>query len=375
MHTSNNTLKPKIRLEVSPYANIGKRKVIQRTKATGPNGTPLIVGKDKNNNPIFQAEESDVDNLVMVPGTQQQLCASPTTRGLATGLNKMVDNPYCDLDESEFNPEWGARKLKGKKTVLLQYLLEYEHDVQEGYYRADFNPLVGESYDNIDAPFFAKPQSKVIVSNNTIFLDLNKPEDEVKYYMLCARQDVANSLKELEEDPGRYKYVLTSDGEKDTSKAQTEKLLSRATTYLVALDDLNDETICDMAKVLGSSVNVSRDQAFIFIKRYFEDTTPKLKEFTAWYARYKDVATRNEFIMSARLAEYVDANIIRRRDNSYFWDLINEETGAMENFTWTSREHIVKAFLCNPEFQKEVEVVKAKYNHYVKSHNSSDYKY
>jgi hypothetical protein len=276
----------------------------------------------------------------------------------------MVPNPYAQLEhDAEYFPEWGLKKLKGKEMVLLQTKLEYEHNVPFDFYRASFAPVQTPRFDTDDVPYFARPDARMTVTNNTTFLDLSDPRDELRYYWLKKHPKVANSFKELEANPADYKFYLTEEGEKESVQASTAKVMLKVTANLAELVDREDNVIVSMAKILNAPGEVDADQSLLYLQRFISTSADNINEFTAWFKRYKDAGTRKEFDASALIADYVNAGIIRRRDSSYFFDIVNDITGVLDHLEFKNRELLIQNFfLENDETRKtQREVLKGRY--------------
>lgn len=350
-----------VRIEPSPHANLGFTKIKMSTKQLGKDGEAVRM-KKADGSFEYVMNVQDTVELATLPGTMRVIAPMNDKNGLITGLNKYVDNSYKDLKQNEYNPEWGFKALNGKDKVLLQTLLEYKHGVEQGYYRSNFKPVVTNDYNSVDnIPFYATNKCHLHLDNHITLLDLSRNEDELKYYLALADPRIAKNYEELEKDPHPYKWVIVDETEKQKVKALKEEIEVQASAYLFTLKQ-NIVSMKRMARILGcKEVNNSDTEGhgyFSYIYNYYKAGENNYKEFVYWYKKNEDPVTREEYICAALLEDYIDANVIRRRDNKYFMTLTDEKTSAQRNFEWTSREHIIKAFFLAPEFQEEREMAK-----------------
>lgn len=362
--------KGKIRVEPSPYAHLGRVKVTQRSRQIGANGEPVkSVGTD--GSVKYVTSESEVVELVTLPGTYKNICPMNKRGGVVTGLEEMVPNKY--QDDKVFKPspvkDFNWKDILSKQPfVKLQHILEYEHGVRYNYYTGNFripNDKFLSEFELADISYYANPANcSVKMDNNVKVLDLDVPADELVYYMLKARKDVAKSYADLENDKGGKRWVLVDDKEKVKNTATSRIKKDKAAAHLLELFELNSDDIFDMASVCGRVDIKTKEDAYVFIGNFMEQGETNLNFFEANYKMWKDIPTRQEFANLAKLEKYVKAGIMSKSNNKYYYNHRNPETGATESFEWTSAINCVKAFLMAPEFKEYSQYVDSLYSKY-----------
>jgi hypothetical protein len=362
--------KGKIRVEPSPYAHLGRVKITQRNKQLGANGEPIkTVGAD--GSVKYVTSENDVIELVTLPGTYKNICPMNKRGGVITGLEEMVPNKYQDdkVYKPSASKDFNWKDILAKQPfVRLQHILEYEHGVRYNYYTGNFripNDRFLTESELSDISYFANPANcSVKMDNNVKVLDMDSPTDELAYYMLKARKDVAKSYSDLENDKGGKRWVLVDDKEKVKSTATSRIKKDKAAAHLLELFELNSDDIFDMASVCGRVDIVTKEDAYVFIGNFMEQGETNLNFFEAHYKMWKDIPTRQEFANLAKLEKYVKAGIMSKNNNKYYYNHRNPDTGATETFEWTNAINCVKSFLMAPEFKEYSQYVDSLYARY-----------
>ena len=368
----------KVKIEANPKTTLGRPIVIE-TNRVDNEGKPIQTGINSANEPIYQKQITEVIGQSSIPGTTRIIAPRVTSSGLKTGLEGYIDNPYIDYKESQFTcgnygRENAFKMCNGKDKIRIQDYLEIKHDTIPNYYTNNLKPDGYSSY-AADVPFFAKKESKITIPNNTVFLDLANPIDEVHYYVLLSRDDVAKSYSQLEEDPQKYKWYISDEGDKDKFKADKTVVLDNAIAILVQIrnkanSDGKNTDLQDLAIILGSSVDCSVDKAYNDLRGYIVNSDINLAK-VANFMKYANMlsngpAEKAKFKMFARLEKYLAANLIRvGKKNKLYYSYVEEKSKEKVDLEWTSKEHAVHAFLTAKEYEAEVKDLEKDYQEYL----------
>jgi hypothetical protein len=339
-----------IRIEPSPFKNVKLKLKMTQAKVNSA-GHAIQDGQGN-----IVKSEVDMPNTVQIPGTSKTITPAITSSGLKTGLNVYVDNPY--KEEENYLFDWAERVFKGKDKVLLQHVLEYKH-------RKPFNHYTNQLFDEIkpstkiaDFPFFMRTESKLILSGNVTFLNLDNPIDEVKYYMAKAHSDVANSYADLNNGRSNASYYMVDEVEMTEVEMSKIRKETKASAILEELLEEESDAIIKMAQALGNEdKNLKKSKAFIWLGTFYKKGESNYNAFISRYKRYKDPNTRELFYAEALLQDLLNYGIFRKRDNKYYWTKPGDDRNAPEPFEFPSKEKVVKDFLCAPEYQEEVEMI------------------
>lgn len=302
----------------------------------------------------------DVEDALQIPGTVKTFKPGITKNGtLATGLDVLVDNPYHN--EVVYYPEAFEKLLKGKPKALLQHLLEYKHKKEIGYYTNNVIDRINPSDKVSELPFFLTPQCQVPLKGGVMFLNLTNPQHEIWLYSLLASGEVANSYKELDMMPDAS-YYLVDDSEHLTVKTEQKRRMNVAISALEEVYTDGNGMVVKLAKALeNSDSNIDADGAYTWLDGFFKQGEIQYAQFMKFYEMYKDVARRARFLAYAAVQEYMDKQIIRSRENRYYWIMPEAGDSPMRTFEWASKDRLVNDFILAPEYQDEVDILESLY--------------
>jgi hypothetical protein len=313
----------------------------------------------KNQDGNISTIDRDLDEAVQIPGTQKKIGPPLTINGLQTGLNVIVDNPYAE--ETAYFPSWGENVLKGKEKALLAHVLAYNHNKADNYYSAEHFDQINPSTSIANLPFFLKPESKIPMDGNVMFLHMNNQLHEVWYYVLRAHPICANSYEDLDEGRNiNAFYYLSVDEDVVDAKLDKIKDQMKAGAILTEMFE-NDNAIISYALVLGmTDRNISKKSALAYLHQYFGSKQKANKEkFMRMYDMFKDAARRDHFFGLAIAQDLVNHNIIRFRDNKYYWMKPSTSDSDQRMFEWPSMDNIVREFILNEAYTVEYDIMKA----------------
>lgn len=342
-----------IRLQPSPYVSTSIQLKMSQPK-TNSAGYAMTDSQGR-----LQQSEVPVSDAVQIPGTSKTIAPILTASGLKTGLEKIVENPYKDLDG--YSPSWGEKVLHGKDKVALQHLLEYKHGREYNYYTNRHMDTVVKSTELHEKPFFLTDKCKLRLDGNVVFLNLNNPLDEVRYYMVKIHPFVANSFKDLDEGKNRKAGYYIVD-EEEVMDLKLEKV-KRQTKSAAALEEINskeDSIILTMAYALGiEDRNPSKTKCYKYIHSYYNRSEENYAVFMKFYEMYKDSARRDRFFANGLVQELLNYQVIRKRDSKMYWVMPETDDKPLRTFEWSSQDKLIMEFILAPEYQEEFEIMKS----------------
>lgn len=349
-----NSTKRVVFVHPSPFYKISM-KVMQKINKTNAQGDLMRMSGDTS-----KVAKTDVEvDSIQLPGTHSYLVAPQTANGLLTGLNVLVPNPY--KDEKFFNQKWANEELEGKDKVLLQHILEYKHGEQYNYYtnklKNNFN-----GYDVENDAFFLKPQARREVKGGSFALDLDKNIDEVHYYMLKAHPLVANSWEELQENRYAYKYYISDT--MVTKKYNTNRIIKQneAIAKLVALKEEREGLMIAFTKALEIKEPdlVNDNKAFLALDIFLKEDEKNIDSFNVYYAQYRNAPDREKFYAAALLNDFIEENLIRRSNQSYYYTRPATNDTAQETFVFNSKDRVINDFLLSQLHAEDVNIMHQK---------------
>ena len=333
-----------IRIEPNPFKKSGF-KLKQATPQYNSAGYAVVNSEGR----VSKTME-DVDDAFL-PGTFKYISTAISSRGLDTGLDEIIDNPY--KNEPVYNPDWGEKVLKGKEKVLLQHVLEYKHGREFGYYRSNVVDNIYPSDKRSEQPFFSTEQASVPLSNNVTFLDLTNPLHEVWFHILRKSSEVANSYEELDNGRNNAFFYMVSEEEMESVKAEKDRKLNIAAAALEELYKETSDTILKLAKALGNdNKDLTKQTAYGWLNKFFKDNSQDHALFMKYYEMYKDPTRRDYLFAAATLQELIDYAIFRTRDHKIYWVAPESDTAPHKAFEWLSKDEAIKGFLIAPEWQE-----------------------
>ena len=180
--------------------------------------------------------------------------------------------------------------------------------------------------------------------------------------MLRAHPMIANSYDELQFNNKATHYIVD---EVERSSRETEDV-HKAHRFGARLEEifaLNDNTIVDFCKALNIRIKgVNKSDAYSAINDFTKRNNECYEEFMDTYNMWKDVATREIFEGYVELFDLLSIpGIITMRNNKIFWSQPAGEGGKKEAWEWKSKEQFVRQFLIAPQYQEEVETLRAQY--------------
>jgi hypothetical protein len=347
------TKSKKIKIEPSPFVStkIKVKMSMPRTTSAG------FAVKDQTTGKI-STMDVDPPNMIQVPGTSKTIAPLLTPSGLRTGLEFIVDNPYKDLDV--YMPTWGEKVLKGKEKASLQHILEYKHGREYDYYTNKHFDKIFASHTMNDQPFFLTDKSKLLLDGNVVYLNLDNPLDEIKYYLCRIHPYIANSYEELNEGKNLSAKYFISDSESKVD-VKAEKIM-RQNKAIAALEDLNskeDSMVINMALALGmNDTSVSKEKSYSYVYNTMNRSDQDFAIFMKYYSMYKDKARREYWLATALLQELLNYRVVSQRNNKIYWVQPETDTTQLTTLEWKSKEAMINEFLTDPAYQKEVKMIK-----------------
>lgn len=344
-----------IRLEPNPFYRMSI-KVKQSQAKTNVSGMAI---RDEHGQVSTAISDNPV-NSITVPGTGMVIGPALTPTGMATGLDIIVDNPYSD--EVVYSPDWGEKILKGKERALLQHVLEYKHGKEYNFYRSDLMDNVSGKNDIHKLPFFLKPECKVTLTGNVVFLNMGNPLHELHYYMLRVHPKIAHSYEDLKEGLDKNKiYYFSDESQTQDFKMKELRKKNKAISIIEALNE-NPKDIIMMARALKfDEIEITQAKAYSYVNEYIKGSDINYATFIKYYELYNDAARRELFIGAAKLQEYMVHGLIRKRDNKYFYIQPETNLGPMRTFEFQSEDKIINDFLIAPEYADEVKMLDSLY--------------
>lgn len=274
---------------------------------------------------------------------------SVSTGRLKTGLNELVDNPYVSLSKDKIKSGFEPYIFE-KEKVKLQHLLEYKHGVSPNEY-SDAAPakLVAGKDDTADTLYFHRLNSIVKITDKGLPLDLNNPEDEIKYYWLKASDKCAPSRDKIKK--GIHEYFIGSEFEDEELKINKMQLIDKAIFELMN-PELSDEVKEKIAKKLDvvSKENSSKkvySALRLHLTDNHKDQKERVTEFLRIVQKLEDPVFRERLNAEVLLKDLVDYFIISNKSETYEW----KSKGIKLGF---SKAEAID-FLLHPKKQEEVE--------------------
>lgn len=348
-----------VKIETNPFRK-PRQKFRLRVPKTTSNGVPVV-----NQSKQVQYQDIEPTNLTRIPGTATTLSAGRKSNGeLNTGLDMMVANPY--QNEEVFKVAWAERIIKGKPKVKLQHLLEYKHGVPYDFYtsRVEMSPKASTD----EKVFFEKSESRIVLKDNTCFLDLDNPIDEVRYYVLKAHPSVANSYSELEDGSNiNAEWYIVDETEKENIKATKIERDIQAGAALSTLSKSHDKTeaLFVFCKALeldeAGAVGLSKDVALRVLFEYHSQNEDSYDKFMEMYGMWSEPLTRPFVICAAELYDLIRIGIVNYRAGKYSWVRPATEGKSSETYMRTSKGDFINNFMLDEHYADEVEFMRETY--------------
>lgn len=290
--------------------------------------------------------------LTRAPGTKYTIMAPYSRRGdINTGaLLEEIENPYMD-EVAYKTPQWETY-LKGKPVVLRQYVLEYKHGREPNFYTNIIPNITNPKTDLAKVPFFQTADASWNINDGVTVLDMNNWKDELLYYIIPALTQIANSFAERTPESTFY---LAGEAEEEERKSRKLKQVDLAIAKLTEIDELQDSTIIDFAKILLPSLReLNRDRSYTELSKYIKANKDQLMEFMSVYKQWEDMGTRKKFYARVKYNDYLAMRIIIKKGNSFEWTPPrNADTNEQPDVVKWDRQSDVIDFLSDPKFEPE----------------------
>ncbi len=326
-----------------------------------------VTDKRKGDDGQFYETTVQEHQLTRAPGTRVTVCANPSaSRGgaLNTGLDVLVDNPYRDGDseitKDKDNPQWRTHEwekiFKGKDQVLRQYILEYKHNRPFNFYTNQVDPFghtktyLGDSANTI--PFFQTSEAQLEMYDGITVLDLKNPLHEVLYWVLVARDDIANSAQELALNPGA-KWYISKETEEAEVKLKSRQKRNKAISRLEEINDVGDNSVIKFVKVINDPAfanvkTISKTQAYNMLDSFLQGKPENITEFNFAYNLYNKPESTPEFEARVTIHDCLTNRIMYQRGNTITWLPPRREDGSQpQEISWNRLEEVID-FLTNP---------------------------
>lgn len=350
--------KKTIRIEPSPFVSPRIKIQMKQTKVDAT-GRPMKVMNTLGQY-VDKQEMVDVNNIVQYPGTIKYVKAAVTSRGKKTGLTYLVNNPY--KENSTYYPAWGEKILKGHDKALLQHILEYKHGKDLGFYT---NQISRSHYlEGTVAPFFARPESKLPLTGNVIFLNLEDPNDEIMYYVCKDSKIIANSYDDLKEGVNKDAlYYIVDTNEQLSRKEVRVQQLNEAAFFLETLKRKNDSSLMHMAKALDirDLPITTDDKAYLAIVDFYKKDNKNMDSFISYYHMNEDQARREYFVAASMLYDYVKEGIITLSKGKFYWTRPKIGDIPSENFIYNGKNDIITNLLLSIEYMDDANLIQSIY--------------
>lgn len=354
-----------IRIEPVPTNKL-KVNIKRQKNVVDESGKPMVY-TTANNKEVYKTELVQ-DNLVQIPGTTTFFKPAISRRGLKTGLDFYIDNPY--KNETAYFPEWGERVLKDKAKVLFQHALEYKHKVALDYYTGVTAKL--NRKDSNEEYFYNKQESTIPLRGGVLFLNLDIPNDEVKFHALRVSDIVAPSLGSIKNYPKALYYIVQEEDKSIAIKTQREINKVRAKLEEL-MESKTKGVLVKMAKALDirdAPINTD-DLAYSYLDSRLDDKSARNEDFinlfNSMYNLYKTKHDKDRFEAYVKLYDYMTADLIGVNGGEYRWRKPATEHTASQIFTYAGRDIIVDKLLLSPENKEDAELLRMLYEDKVRN--------
>jgi len=253
--------------------------------------------------------KNKIGNLI---NTKYPVFFSSKVGGYATGLYK----PWL---------ENGAQKKdKAGNPLTLQHYYEQKHGKPTGYYSNIVSDPRGENFDESKKSYFDR--FFMTMNDGTTVLDLDNPDDEIRYEVILESPFFANSEKEWRTYKWpKAQFYIALENESDEIKYQKSVAKSGAIAELHA-SDLTlpyKRQVIVILNISNARTILQEAQVHNLLMDYIEASTgtvgsniDKFKELTNLIKTPKG---RIELEARYLLQEAQDFNVIREKQGSYIW--------------------------------------------------------
>jgi hypothetical protein len=251
-----------------------------------------------------------------------QVPLSGSTRKLATGLDKEVDNPL--KGEQINNPAFQFLATQDK--ALLQHLIEYKYNFDKGYLNsipADIN-----NKKHLENPSFYQTFRYKLNDGLTV-LNLNNIDDLLAYYSMLEHHRFANSKKEWE--AGKFPsadYYLAEMDETENEKYSKKQYKDRAKSELSLGKVADSDTQKKFVKLLLPQISKGRltdAQAYNALSEGI-DNNERYKDGEEFIVKYnklvkllQDAPGKARFNALVLLQEGVNTYVLTDKGGTYNW--------------------------------------------------------
>lgn len=245
-------------------------------------------------------------------GTKFAILSSNKIGGYATGLYK----PWIENGVQ--------KKSKDGSDLILQDYYEQKHSKPKGFYTNILSDSRGERFDEKSRTYIET--LFIIMSEGTTVLDLDNPEDEIKYEAILESHFFANSEKEWRSYKWpKAQFYIALENESDEIKYQKSVAKSGAIAELHS-SDLSlpyKRQIIIILSISNARTILQEAQVHNLLMDFIEASTgtvgsniDKFKELTNLVKTPKG---RIELESRYLLQEAQDFSVIREKQGSYIW--------------------------------------------------------
>lgn len=272
---------------------------------------------------------------------------SVSTGRLKTGLDELVENPYKTFSKDKITPGFESYIFE-KEKIKLQHLLEYKHGVPPNTYTNIVpDDLVLKNEEKV--PFFIKRTHFAKIGDSGLVLNLDKPEDELKYYWLKSSDKCAPSREKIKN--GIHEYYIGMENEDEETKVKKMEMVDKA-VYALMNPELTDEVKEKIAKKLDLVSRINSPQKIYsalssYIKDSHKEQSQRISSFMDIINKLDDVVFKEKLNAEVLLKDLVDYYIVTNKSNTYEWRSKGIKLG------YNKADAI--EFLIHPKKQGEVE--------------------
>ena len=290
-------------------------------------------------------------------GNVYRALKSASTGKLKTGLDVIVDNPYKEHSKENIKPGFEPYLLN-KNEVKLQHLLEYKHNVDVNYYTDSAPNEVaykhGDTDETLSLPYFQQRETKATITDTGLVLDLDKPEDEIKYYFLKASSKCAPSREKAR--AGIHEFYIGFENEDEEQTYNKSQLVDKA-IYMLMNPEFTDQDKLRLAKYLDLvSRDTSPKRVHTVLRTYIvekhKDQSTRVKKFINTINSLETPESRERFNATVILNDLVNYYIVTVKQGIYTWKDTGLEIGV-------NKSEAVN-FLLNPKKQAEQDELNSK---------------
>jgi len=251
-----------------------------------------------------------------------QVPLSASTRKLATGLDREVDNPL--KGEQINNPQFQFLATQDK--ALLQHLIEYKYNFEKGYLSslpADIN-----NKKHLESPSFYQT-FRYKCNDGLTVLTLSNIDNLLAYYSMLEHHKFANSKKEWEAGKFPYAdYYLAEMDETENEKYSKKQYKDKAKSELMLGKVADSDTQKKFVKLLIPQISKGRltdAQAYnalsegIDNNERYKDGEEFIVKFNRLCKLLQDAPGKTRFNALVLLQESINTYLVTDKGGTYTW--------------------------------------------------------